>query len=528
MAGRTSATSKTRALVVGISSYRPPVNPLPAVAADVREIGKVLRSANANFAKDEVLVLADQDATHGRVNSELRVVFQLATTEDMVFVYLAGHGTVAGDGKYYFIPYDCSPGNLVTTGIPLVDIKAMFDRCRSQRAFLWLDFCHSGGILPRNLERSAEDERQVLRRTIEVVQGQGKLIVAACTSEQSAYEGATHGFFTGALLRGLKGEAAVGGEVTATSLFDFIDRQMGNEAQRPVMFGHMTGRIILMHHAGGTATPKPSGPAASSKSKSTAGKKAAGKTLTSAAGGTNLVVTSSDGWVLLNERFFESKSVRHSKDGTITLEISSSSADTEAAIKRLRLPQYGRSQPTPFAHNNDGFLARITEVEAVSSGDEQLWTVKLTPENSGNGGMMEMAFQMGTTHYSADDIAKLKARRILLNDPPPGGDQRGAFDQASMLEAFIRGSNPLTAIDRCAVQSVYTQYHDRPKLFLQLARLSSVYLLKASGVVEDVLDLTLGPIGSGKVHVRLRAARRSQFSQEGQKPLEVEGDCVLD
>ena len=84
-----------------------------------------------------------------------------------------------------------------------------------------------------------------------MVQGQGKLIIAASTPEQKAYESAAigHGLFTEALLRGLKGEAANKGEVTVNSLYDYIDKQMGSDRQRPMMFGQMTGRVVLMHHA---------------------------------------------------------------------------------------------------------------------------------------------------------------------------------------------------------------------------------------------------------------------------------------
>ena len=39
------------------------------------------------------------------------------------------------------------------------------------------------------------------------------------------------------------------GEVTVNSLFDYIDRQMGGDRQRPMMFGQMTGRVVLMHYA---------------------------------------------------------------------------------------------------------------------------------------------------------------------------------------------------------------------------------------------------------------------------------------
>ena len=83
-----------------------------------------------------------------------------------------------------------------------------------------------------------------------MVQGQGKLIIAASTPEQKAYELGEHGLFTEALLKGLKGEAANReGEVTIKSLFDYIDKRMGSDRQRPMMFGQMTGRVVLMHLA---------------------------------------------------------------------------------------------------------------------------------------------------------------------------------------------------------------------------------------------------------------------------------------
>ena len=74
-----------------------------------------------------------------------------------------------------------SPSN----GVPLKKIKEAFDASPSQRAFLWLDFCHSGGIIPRDLG-AEPDDREVISRALEVVQGQGKLIIAACTPSQKA------------------------------------------------------------------------------------------------------------------------------------------------------------------------------------------------------------------------------------------------------------------------------------------------------------------------------------------------------
>ena len=102
---------------------------------------------------------------------------------------MAGHGAVVG-GDYYFVAHDTNVQDIPSTGVPLQRIKQMFDASPSQRAFLWLDFCHSGGIIPRDLTAEPGDEA-VISRDLKVVQGRGKMIIAACTpSAESLRAGA--------------------------------------------------------------------------------------------------------------------------------------------------------------------------------------------------------------------------------------------------------------------------------------------------------------------------------------------------
>jgi uncharacterized caspase-like protein len=182
-------------------------------------------------------------------------VFRGVQPDDTVFAYMAGHGAVAGD-EYFYVAHDTRPDQLGATGVSLARIKELFDASLSQRTFLWLDFCHSGGILARDPDAPPND-RAIIERTLRVVQGQGKLIIAACTPSQSAWESPAvgHGLFTHALFQGLKGGAAKDGEVTINSLYDFIDRAMGSDRQRPMLFGQMTGRVILMHDEGYSRNP---------------------------------------------------------------------------------------------------------------------------------------------------------------------------------------------------------------------------------------------------------------------------------
>src|SRR4029077_16721767 len=126
--------------------------------------------------------------------------------------------------------------------------QTILRRLPSQCLLLWLDFCHSGGILARRVGGEPEASAEAtIERTLRVVQGLGKVIMCACTADQGAYEDKPHGYFTRYLIEGLNGAASNSqGEVTANSLHDYIDSKMGSIAERPMCSGNQTGGIVLM------------------------------------------------------------------------------------------------------------------------------------------------------------------------------------------------------------------------------------------------------------------------------------------
>jgi len=127
----------------------------------------------------------------------------------------------------------------------------------------------------------------------------------------------------------------------------------------------------------------------------------------------------------------------------------------------------------------------------------------------------------------------LKARRLLLNDPPKLLILRDAqifspaLAEREVLENLIRGSSTQVNIEDCVLQSLYPMYKDKPRTFLQLARLKAIFFLKAAGIVEQVLELSLGPISQNKVHVRFRGRRRQADLDIDPTVIEIEGDCPL-
>jgi|ERR1043165_5379685 hypothetical protein len=245
------------------------------------------------------------------------------------------------------------------------------------------------------------------------------------------------------------------------------------------------------------------------------------------------VATDSGRWVLLGTRFIEANFVRQNKDQTITVELLSKTAEEDAAMSALQPHHFGRTKPIPFGYGNDAWLVTVKEMEAVSKGKGQVWTLTLVPEKLEYGGnIMESSLSTGGRNYSADDFARMRAGRILLNDPPPLDENaRPSSNQALMegafLESHIQGMNTPASVTHCVLQAVYKDCKEPPSLFLKLARLGAIYFLKAGGVVELVQELALGPIVKGLVHVKFRGVRRRKFSNVEPTVIEIEGTCLL-
>lgn len=493
---------RQRAFIVGVSDYPAPITKLSAVANDVREVATLLASKRGVFTATGVSVLANKQATQQNILAGLQDIFTAATADETVFVYLAGHGAVEG-GEYYFVAHDTDPRAVRTSSIPLSTIKSLFDKTKSTRAFLWLDFCHAGGILARG---GQADDLPAIRRALGAVQGHGKVIIAACTSSQSAYESSTigHGLFTDALLRGLRGEAqSAQGEVTALSLYEFIDHQVTRPDQQPVFLGEMAGRIVLMHYPA-------RGGAAVKKVKPTSGH--AKRTRPTRKNGT---------WIMLGDHYFLADHVRQQSQSGLEVVVVPGGGDEEAELAALRPTQYGGRSQIPFAVNNDAHLVHVDHVNTETRTGKQHWTLSLSVTDAGAGTPTEMTFN----GIGPDELARRRAGRILINDPPPVEDRRG-FSADAMLEQFVGGAMSKYPVRECVVRSVYQQHAKSPH-WKEFARLKAVFLLKMTGTVAHVLDLSIGSVSRRAVAIKFRGRRPQPYSNVAPVVIEINGSCPL-
>ena len=243
----------------------------------------------------------------------------------------------------------------------------------------------------------------------------------------------------------------------------------------------------------------------------------------------SLVISSSGEWIMLNWDFFKADAVKTSTNGTIVARFLTTTSAEDAVVRSLRRDQFHVPGPISFAHRNDGLVVLVSGLESESRGEGNLWTMELKPIDVQYGGsfVSDIAIQ----GYTADDIATLRAKRILLNAPPALPETFRSETKenlnGALLESLIAGINNPIRVKECPLQQLYSKLKTNEKQYLEIARLAAVFTLKAGGVVEHVLDLTLGPLRNGKLHVRFRGQRRKVYVNKEAFIIAVEGDCPL-
>ncbi len=255
--GSAPALASPHALVVGISEYADPsIADLEYAASDARQIAAVLE-ASCGFARQDILVLTDEEATRQGFLDGFGWIEGRVGPGDVVFLYLAGHGTntldrdgdeADGDGvDEVFLPQDAV---LLDPETFLIDdeLGALIGRIEAGAVTLWLDACYSGGqsrwVGARVPDIEARDSvaRDVLTAGLG---GPARSVFAACQPQELAYENPTlrHGVFTHFLLSALEDDDADDGDgvLTVSEIASYVTRSVATwsatreEKQTPVL-----------------------------------------------------------------------------------------------------------------------------------------------------------------------------------------------------------------------------------------------------------------------------------------------------
>lgn len=224
-----------------------------------------------------------------------------------------------------------------------------------------------------------------------------------------------------------------------------------------------------------------------------------------------------DAWMLLNETFYIADTVKTQADGSVTLRVQPRDPEEEARLRSLNPQPHNQGGAVPYAYQNDGGLAQIKNVEMESAGGKTVFTIQLKVADFSQSGIMET----GVNNLSADDITKLRAQLLLLDEIP----QDQLRDNFSMH--FISGFQASVKIEKGVFPDFWKHMQAQPGLFIPLARLLAVYNLKASNTVEHILELSLGPVKDNMLPVQFRGQRKRAYANSAPTVIEVCGQCKL-
>lgn len=202
-------------LAVGVSRYANARYNLTYAHLDAQQFHQTLKQDGARvFASVEPILLTDQQATRARILAELEGLVKRAAPQDVVAIFLAGHG-VASEQRYYFIPYDATQmsGETLGTGaISSLQLAEFVRRLQAQKIALFLDTCHAGaslGDVGKVALRGGAlvEEEESLGR---LAHATGSFVLAGSTDSQLAAESNQfgHGLFTQSMLEALTGKAS--------------------------------------------------------------------------------------------------------------------------------------------------------------------------------------------------------------------------------------------------------------------------------------------------------------------------------
>ncbi len=221
------------AVVVGISHYSDTSGGLTNLRfadKDARDFRDFLFSPDGgSFPKDNVRLLLNEDATSQNVRSALFTFLTKAQSQDVVVLYIAGHGAADPNDprNLYLLTYDTRLDDMGGTAFPMWQLQDVFTRVlKAKRVVTFADTCHSYGFSGER--RGKKSNNLVNQYLAHAANDADRAVITASDISQLSYEddkwGGGHGVFTYFLLKGLKGEADFNkdGTVTAGELFAYI------------------------------------------------------------------------------------------------------------------------------------------------------------------------------------------------------------------------------------------------------------------------------------------------------------------
>lgn len=191
-------SARTFVLSVGVSSYQDSDNNLSQTTKDAKQFKSVMD----NHTKD-ITILTSKYANKDNILEKLRSISNRAQNGDKVIFFFSGHGYPGG-----IVAYDKT--------ITYQEINDILSKSLASAKICFVDACHAGSV------GDVQDNTRVYK-----VPTSGNIIymMSSRADEYSIeHPWVGHGFFTQALLKGLRGKADANKDkkITVKELFNYV------------------------------------------------------------------------------------------------------------------------------------------------------------------------------------------------------------------------------------------------------------------------------------------------------------------
>jgi uncharacterized caspase-like protein len=228
-----AARPRLHVLAVGVSSYYDPSlrEGVSYAAADAAALVDTLQKHGDTDLMDLAppVLLKDTEASRDNIVAALQRLAQSAQAQDVVVLFLAGHGT-EDKGDYFYQPWEAkytSRARLLEQSLSGEQLRTLLREVKAGKALVLLDTCASSKFY---LASRSMGQQEAVARFAGL---SGRAVISASAGKAREHEKLAHGLFTDALLRGLAGAAAdAKGQVMVSGLADFIEENVENTAVR--------------------------------------------------------------------------------------------------------------------------------------------------------------------------------------------------------------------------------------------------------------------------------------------------------
>jgi WD40 repeat protein len=239
-----TAKPNVEVLAVGINEYKNPGLNLNYGVSDAKGITAFFQRQKKLFGDVRTREVLNAQATKDGILQSIAAL-RATKPDDLVVIYLAGHGMTTEDGTWYFVPHEVvypeRDEQLAAHGISGAMLQQEIAKLGARKVLMLIDACKSGGAV---VAFRGFEERKALRQ---LARAAGVHVVAAAAQDQLAGEivRLNHGVFTYAVLEALNGAAdgsPKDGVVSVRETLSYVEtrlpelsQQYRSKAQYPVV-----------------------------------------------------------------------------------------------------------------------------------------------------------------------------------------------------------------------------------------------------------------------------------------------------